>query len=252
MIFYNIIQFQAHNHLKVRLTNMDILCLKNKQNKRWSLSDSPTITEDLHQSSNGDPYSIVRNSDFLTLSRSAHAGPAGPHLYTQYNPGPQYIHEAQHIQDPQYIQEAQYIQDAQYTLGPQYVHQPSVPGPQVNMRAPIRAPLYTLSAPQPYHHMASQRTTSPGPPGQHIYMEVDPLYCSDSGQLQQYTTGLASSSSSQASSGYSSAGLSEHLRPGSRVLGVEGGRCGTETSRQLGTAFNTSQEQQQYSQPVLF
>merc|ERR1712080_746316 len=182
-------RMKAHQQLKLRLGRADLPCLR--QQKPWVLSDSPTITEDLFQAQ-AESYDVVRNSDFMVLSRASLAShespsPGGYHPGPQYTPGHQY----------------------QYTL-----QQAPVPGPQVHTgsrRQPSKSPHpYVTSSPTSLHTLACRvATPTSGPPSQHIYMEVDPLYCmsheegTDGGVHN--CSGLHSSSSSQTSSGYSTA-----------------------------------------------
>ena len=75
----------------------------------------------------------------------------------------------------------------------------SVAGPQVRPRPRQPPPqLYQLAVPL-YQSVELGHSLAPAQPASHIYMEVDPLYC-DSQQA-----GLGSSTSSQTSSGYSTA-----------------------------------------------
>jgi hypothetical protein len=57
--------FQVHDHLnKIKLSKADLSCFKNKK-KCWSLNDTPTLSEDLFPTGNGEAFDIVRNSDFM-------------------------------------------------------------------------------------------------------------------------------------------------------------------------------------------
>jgi len=181
-------RMKAHQQLKLRLGRADLPCLR--QQKPWVLSDSPTITEDLFQAQ-AESYDVVRNSDFMVLSRASLASHESPS--SGYHPGPQYTPGHQY----------------QYTL-----QQAPVPGPQVHTgsrRQPSKSPHpYVTSSPTSLHTLACRvATPTSGPPSQHIYMEVDPLYCmsheegADGGVHN--CSGLHSSSSSQTSSGYSTA-----------------------------------------------
>ena len=198
-------RMKAHQQLKLRLGRADLPCLR--QQKPWVLSDSPTITEDLFQAQ-AESYDVVRNSDFM-VSYSCSFGQMFPNISFQvlsraslashespssgYHPGPQYTPGHQY----------------QYTL-----QQAPVPGPQVHTgsrRQPSKSPHpYVTSSPTSLHTLACRvATPTSGPPSQHIYMEVDPLYCmsheegADGGVHN--CSGLHSSSSSQTSSGYSTA-----------------------------------------------
>merc|ERR1711864_4233 len=84
LVFLYCHRIKVQNHLKIRLTKADLSCFKNKQ-KCWSLNDTPTITEDLFQAGNGEAFDIVRNSDFMVLSRAALAAHDSP--TPQYTPG---------------------------------------------------------------------------------------------------------------------------------------------------------------------
>ena len=112
-----------------------------------------------------------------------------------YNPGPQYT------------------PGHQYQFAVQQQHAP-VPGPQVHTssrRQASKSPHpYVTSSPTTLHTLACRvATPTSGPPSQHIYMEVDPLYCmshEEGGDVGVHNcSGLHSSSSSQTSSGYSTA-----------------------------------------------
>ena len=57
--------------LKIKLNKADLTCFKNK-NKCWSLTESPTLNEDLFPADNSDSaYDIVRNSDFMVSVNTA-------------------------------------------------------------------------------------------------------------------------------------------------------------------------------------
>jgi len=175
-------RIKVQNHLKFKLNKADLSCFKNKKNGR-SLNDTSTISEDIFPTVNGEAFDIVRNSDFMVLSRAALAA---------------------HDTNVSHIS-----QDF-----PRNVE--CVPGPQVHTRprhldvanCPRTGTLYTnvscrMSSPVAYPTVQS-----------HIYMEVDPLYSgfahtellsSSDGQFLEGDIGLVSSSSSQTSSGYSTA-----------------------------------------------
>ena len=130
-------------------------------------------------------------SSFQVLSRASLASHESPS--SGYHPGPQYTPGHQY----------------QYTL-----QQAPVPGPQVHTgsrRQPSKSPHpYVTSSPTSLHTLACRvATPTSGPPSQHIYMEVDPLYCmshEEGGDGGVHNcSGLHSSSSSQTSSGYSTA-----------------------------------------------
>ena len=235
--------FQAYGQLKVRLTQVDIPCFRNNQNKHWSLSDSPTITEDLYQTGSPEPYNNVGNSDFMALSRSA--------LQAHNSPQPTYQPGAKH---PQYTLGPQYKMGSQYTPGPQYIKESSVPGPQVHTSHRLHKTSepyfpqttttphpYITTGPSPSFQVMPYRLASPipfpGPPSQHIYMEVDPLYCAGHTELHN-CSGVHSSSSSQTSSGYSTA-PSELLRPQGFL--EQGPEYTTQASHQGGGVFTISQ-----------
>ena len=60
--------------LKIKLNKADLTCFKNK-NKCWSLTESPTLNEDLFPADNSDSaYDIVRNSDFMVSVNTARNG----------------------------------------------------------------------------------------------------------------------------------------------------------------------------------
>jgi len=64
-------RIKVHDHLsKIKLNKADLSCFKNKK-KCWSLNDTPTLSEDLFPAGNGEAFDIVRNSDFMVLSRAA-------------------------------------------------------------------------------------------------------------------------------------------------------------------------------------
>merc|ERR1712106_376780 len=147
LIFVYCHRIKVQNHLKIKLNKADLSCFKNKK-KCWSLNDTPpNLSEDLFPTGNGEAFDIVRNSDFMVLSRAALAA-----------------HDTN---------ESHISQDIARTLS-------CVPGPQVQTRprdldvanCPRNLTMYTN---------VSCRMSSPVAPSYtnaqtHIYMEVDPLY----------------------------------------------------------------------------
>merc|ERR1711936_923871 len=108
------------------------------------------------------------------------------------------------------LNSASLMRGGPYTLSPTRCTYPtSTPGPQAPQPAGP-APLYRMASPQ-----------IPASDNQHIYMEVDPLYCGHSVPTEvgvQNCSGLHSSDSSQSSSGYSTGPTSDgekFLLPGS-------------------------------------
>lgn len=196
-------RIKVHDHLnKIKLSKADLSCFKNKK-KCWSLNDTPTLSEDLFPTGNGEAFDIVRNSDFMVLSRAALAA-----------------HDTN---------ESHISQDFSRTLD-------CVPGPQVHTR-PRHLDVANCQRTGTMYTNVSCRMSSPVAPNYtnaqtHIYMEVDPLYSgfahtqllpSSESQFLEGDTGLVSSTSSQASSGYSTAPsefnrISQHLYE----VGVDG------------------------------
>lgn len=242
LVFLYCQRIDVHNHLKMSVTRADIPCLRNK-GKRWSLNESHTVTENLSQTENGEVFDIVSNSDFMTLSRAALSAHDSPY-YNQYNPGPQYHPRLQ----TQHMPNSHHFQSSYQTSGSQCIqsncpqqsefqnmptHSPT-PGPQVSSpsckqqaRLQIMQPnsiqehMATATPAAPMHTM-SCKMVSPSSPRYHIYMEVDPLYCSGltrEGELHN-CSGMASSNSSQTSSGYSTA-PSDHIRQSRFLEGEE-------------------------------
>jgi len=182
LLFVYCHRIKVQNHLKIKLNKADLSCFKNKK-KCWSLNDTPTLSEDLFPDGNGEAFDIVRNSDFMVLSRAALAA-----------------HDTN---------ESHISQDFSRTIE-------CLPGPQVQTRprhldvakCPRTGTMYTnvscrMSSPVVYPNAQT-----------HIYMEVDPLYSgfahnqllsTSEGQFLEGDTGLVSSNSSQTSSGYSTA-----------------------------------------------
>ena len=108
------------------------------------------------------------------------------------------------------LNSASLMRGGPYTLSPTRRSYPaSTPGPQAPQPAGP-APLYRMASPP-----------IPASDNQHIYMEVDPLYCGHSVPTEvgvQNCSGLHSSDSSQSSSGYSTGPTSDgekFLLPGS-------------------------------------
>jgi len=195
--------------LKIKLNNS---CFKN-QSRCWTMNETLTMTEDLFAADNSDAYDIVRNSDFMVLSRAALAA-----------------HDGVPSQAPGHGSSNLNI-DFCRTL------ECSVPGPQVRTRPrqlDVGGTMHGYPHTRVGHVAALQQQATcrlSSPVSQqaqsHIYMEVDPLYSTfNPGQLlmqcsePQYleageagqTGGLVSSTSSQTSSGYSSAPSDGHLQ----------------------------------------
>merc|ERR1719434_114631 len=59
-------RIKVRKQLKLKLNNS---CF-NTQARCWTLNETPTMTEDLFPADNSDAYDIVRNSDFMVLSRA--------------------------------------------------------------------------------------------------------------------------------------------------------------------------------------
>jgi len=172
-------------------------------------------------------------------------------VQTQYIPGSQHNTTSQHIPTSQHNQSSHIIQTSQQNTTIQHLptsHQilsyPSIPGPQVQNSTSLS---YTsqphMHVLKPHHlqdsfkahHLVdpqgytgtvvgSRMTGSPSP-GHHIYMEVDPLYCTaltgeGEHHREHHCSGLASSTCSQTSSGYSTA-PSDQLRHSRYVEGEE-------------------------------
>merc|ERR1719510_1509633 len=159
-------RIKVRKQLKIKLNKADLSCFKNK-NKCWSLTESPTLNEDLFPADNSDSaYDIVRNSDFMVLSRAALA-----------------VHDCERL--PEFSR----------TLDC------SVPGPQVRTR-PRQLELGGSRAVFPRHQevVDTVRCDQAGSHSSHIYMEVDPLY-----SIMAEPGVVSSSTSSQTSSGYSTA-----------------------------------------------
>jgi len=177
------------------------------------MNETLTMTEDLYPADNSDAYDIVRNSDFMVLSRAALAA-----------------HDGVPSQAPGHGSSNLNI-DFCRTL------ECSVPGPQVRTRPrqlDVGGTMHGYPHTRVGHVAALQQQATcrlSSPVSQqaqsHIYMEVDPLYSTfNPGQLlmqcsePQYleageagqTGGLVSSTSSQTSSGYSSAPSDGHLQ----------------------------------------
>jgi len=203
LIFVYCHRIKVHDSFnKIKLSKADLSCFKNKK-KCWSLNDTPTISEDLFPAGNGEAFDIVRNSDFMVLSRAALAA-----------------HDTN---------ESQISQDFSRALD-------RIPGPQVHTRprhldvadCQKSGTMYTNVSCRMSSPMAQNYTNAQS----HIYMEVDPLYSgfahtqllsSSDGQFLEGDTGLVSSNSSQTSSGYSTAPsefnrISQHLYE----VGVDG------------------------------
>ena len=150
-------RMKAHQQLKLRLGRTDLSCLR--QQKPWSLSDSPTITEDLFHARE-DQGQNVHNCGLLTLNSTS------------------------------------LVRGGPYTSSPTHA---TCPAPTFRPQAP------QPPGPAPLFGVASQSSSN-----QHIYMEVDPLYCTHTtgpivGEVQRCSEGVVhSSESSQSSSGYSS------------------------------------------------
>jgi len=203
LIFVYCHRIKVHDSLnKIKLNKADLSCFKNKK-KCWSLNDTPTINEDLFPTGSGEAFDIVRNSDFMVLSRAALAA-----------------HDTN---------ESQISQDFSRALD-------RIPGPQVHTR-PRHLDVADCQKTGTMYTNVSCRMSSPTAQGytnaqSHIYMEVDPLYSgfahtqllsSSEGQFLEGDTGLVSSNSSQTSSGYSTAPsefnrISQHLYE----IGVDG------------------------------
>merc|ERR1712223_1398945 len=132
-------RMKALQQLKLRLGRADLPCLR--QQKPWVLSDSPTITEDLFQAQ-AESYDVVRNSDFMVLSRASLGSHESPS--SGYNPGPQYT------------------PGHQYQFAVQQQHAP-VPGPQVHTssrRQASKSPHpYVTSSPNALHTLACRMAT---------------------------------------------------------------------------------------------
>jgi len=196
LIFVYCHRIKVHDSLnKIKLNKADLSCFKNKK-KCWSLNDTPTISEDLFPTGSGEAFDIVRNSDFMVLSRAALAA-----------------HDTN---------ESQISADFSRALD-------CIPGPQVHAR-PRHLDAADCKKTGTMYTNVSCRMSSPMAPSytnaqSHIYMEVDPLYSgfahtqllsSSEGQFLEGDTGLVSSNSSQTSSGYSTAPsefnrISQHL-----------------------------------------
>jgi len=182
-------RIKVRKQLKIKLNNS---CFKN-QSRCGTMNETPTMTEDLFPADNSDAYDIVRNSDFMVLSRAAlaaHDGSQSPH-------------------------------DGLQPLDFCRTLECSVPGPQVRTR-PRQLDVATMHGytgsrdTRVVTGTCHQRLGSPvsrDGAGSHIYMEVDPLYSTfapstlylGSGHQGMSGTGLVSSTSSQTSSGYSTA-----------------------------------------------
>merc|ERR1719315_203557 len=195
LLFVYCHRIKVQNHLKIKLNKADLSCFKNKK-KCWSLNETPTINEDLFPTGSGEAFDIVRNSDFMVLSRAALAA-----------------HDTN---------ESQISQDFSRALD-------RIPGPQVHTR-PRHLDVADCQKTGTMYTNVSCRMSSPTAQSytnaqSHIYMEVDPLYSgfahtqllsSSEGQFLEGDTGLVSSNSSQTSSGYSTAPsefnrISQHL-----------------------------------------
>jgi len=204
LIFVYCHRIKVHDSLnKIKLNKADLSCFKNKK-KCWSLDDTPTINEDLFPTGSGEAFDIVRNSDFMVLSRAALAA-----------------HDTN---------ESQISQDFSRALE-------RTPGPQVHHTRPRHLDVADCQKTGTMYTNVSCRMSSPAAQSytnaqSHIYMEVDPLYSgfahtqllsSCEGQFLEGDTGLVSSNSSQTSSGYSTA-PSEFNRISQRLyeIGVDG------------------------------
>jgi len=183
-------RLRVEKHLRLGLTKTDISAFKNKQ-KCWSLNDTSTsVNENLfptnQRNENRTTFDLLKNSDFMILSRAAleaHDTVGGEHtVQTGCIPGPQ-VH----------------------TVGRQGGR--TMAGINSGMTNLHFSSLSTCRLQSPtdmgLQHQQPQA-------GNHIYMEVDPLYAGGGYSGVQVNcvgqeTGLVSSSSSQTSSGYSTA-----------------------------------------------
>merc|ERR1719206_366034 len=204
LIFVYCHRIKVHDSLnKIKLNKADLSCFKNKK-KCWSLNDTPTINEDQFPSGGGEAFDIVRNSDFMVLSRAALAA-----------------HDTN---------ESQISQDFSRALD-------CIPGPQVHHTRLRHLDVADCQKTGTMYTNVSCRMSSPAAQSytnaqSHIYMEVDPLYSgfahtqflsSCEGQFLEGDMGLVSSNSSRTSSGYSTAPsefnrISQHLYE----IGVDG------------------------------
>jgi len=231
---------------KFRLATSGLPCFTRKREPRLHSNSSPyTGSPTFIQYSS----STLPSSDFMVLSTSAIAAhnqhdTLDPGRLQHYNPG---LHQYQEHHQHQYPAQHQYhlpghhqlvLQGRQaYTLGHQFLQQQgfSTPEPATSMEFKRRSQPGPQVPSGAFQHQQLYSVEEEGK-GNHIYMEVDPLYSthlphsetqtellsspSEEEELGCSTPGLVSSNSSQSSSGYSTA-------PSEQYCYADKGRAGT-------------------------